>query len=197
MASKLIRTPPRPDDHGRMTDAEFTVLQKYRPQEERWQLIDGVPFMMTPATSVHQRLCHTLTSLILDGLESFRPELAALSERGLIIPGAAGFRPIADVAVVYDNYGGPYTDTFFLAAEILSPSNSEEYIEIKLNRYMEHPENLHVLVVWQDERRVDHWARSNAWAKRTLKSPKSTIDLPEFGCSFTLAQLYKRTPLAT
>jgi Uma2 family endonuclease len=197
MASQITKPPKAPQDHGLMSDTEFTVLQKYRPEEERWQLIDGVPFMMTPATDVHQRLCMNLGSLILDGIEIARPDLVALTERGLLFPGVEKFRPIADVAVVKQDFGGSYKPVFFLAAEVLSPSNTEEYIALKCQRYMQHPDNLHVLVVAQDERRVEHWARTNGWKKQTFKSLKSAIDLSEFGCRFTLAQLYKGTPLAT
>jgi Uma2 family endonuclease len=197
MASQITKPPTAPQDHGLMSDAEFTVLQKYRPEEERWQLIDGVPFMMTPATNRHQRFCVGLASIINDGLDHQRPDLHAFTERGLLVPGFANFKPIADVAVLLNGDGPSYNNRFFLAAEVLSPSNTEEYIALKCQRYMQHPDNLHVLVVSQDERRVDHWARSNGWKKQTFKSLKSAIDLPEFDCRFTLAQLYKGTPLAT
>ena len=196
MAAQILKPPKAPADHGLMSDHDFTFLQKYRPQEERWHPIDAVPFTMTPATNVHQRPCINLVNLLLDAVEIARPELVALNERGLLIPGVERFRPIADVAVVVNDHGGSYTDCFFLAAEVRLRPNAEEYIPLKCERSMQHPDNLHVLVISQDERRVEHWARSRDWARIELTALTDTVDLPEFDCRFTLPQLYKGAPLA-
>lgn len=185
-----------PAGDGLMSDEHFVILQKYRPPEERWQLIDGVPFMMTPATDRHQRMCLRLANLINDGLESARPDLIALTERGLLVPGVPRFRPIADVAVVLDDDGGSYKDRFLLAAEVLSPSNSEEYIAIKRSRYIQHPENLYVLVVAQDLLEVTISARAKGWEPQSLRALDDTVELPELGARFTLRALYQGTPLA-
>jgi len=40
-----------------------------RPDEERWELIDGVPMMMAPATRDHQRIASNLERLLNDALE--------------------------------------------------------------------------------------------------------------------------------
>ncbi len=185
-----------PAGDGLMSDEHFVILQKYRPPEERWQLIDGVPFMMTPATDRHQRMCLRLANLINNGLESARPDLIALTERGLLVPGVPRFRPIADVAVVLDDDGGSYKDRFLLAAEVLSPSNSEEYIAIKRSRYIQHPENLYVLVVAQDLLEVTVSARAKGWEPQSLRALDDTVELPELGARFTLRALYRGTPLA-
>ena len=191
----LEQPAPVAAEPGIMSDREFTILQKYRPQEERWQLIDGIAFMLTPASNRHQRMCLELAVLLNKGIEKTRPDLIALTERGLLVPGVSRFQPTADVAVVVDDDGGSYTDRFFLAAEILSPSNSEEYIEIKRTRYMQHPENLYVMVVAQDAVRVDIWARASGWEPRRLTSLRNLVTLPELGVRFTLNSLYRGSPL--
>jgi Uma2 family endonuclease len=188
---------PLPVEPGIMSDREFSILQKHRPQEERWQLIDGVPFMMTPATNRHQRMCLELAMLLNKGIGKTRPDLIALTERGLLVPGVPRFQPTADVAVVVDDDGGSYTNRFFLAAEILSPSNSEEYIEIKRNHYMQNPENFYVLVIAQDEVRVDLSARTSGWERKRLTSLRNIVVLPEFGVRFSLKSLYRGSPLST
>ena len=179
-----------------MTDNEFMTFIERRPEHERWQLIDGVPFCMNPATNRHQRLCLRLANLLNDGVEAKRPGLIALTERGLLMPGVRRFRPVADVAVVVDDDGGSYTESFYLAAEILSPSNTEEHIERKRLRYIQHPENLCVLVISQDVVRVQVWLRSSGWAMREATSLRHVVSVPELGVRFDLKSLYRGTPLA-
>lgn len=187
---------PEGPPEGLMTDDEFMAFIEKRPENERWQLIGGVPFCMNPATNRHQRLCLRLTNLLNDGIEAKRPDLIALTERGLIVPGVKRFRPIADVAVVVDDDGGSYTDRFFLVAEILSPSNTGEHIERKRQRYIQQPENLCVLVISQDEVRVEVWLRSAGWAMREATSLRHVVAVPELGVRFDLKSLYHGTPLA-
>jgi Uma2 family endonuclease len=186
---------PEGPPEGLMTDDEFLTFIEERPEHERWQLIDGVPFCMNPATNRHQRLCLRLANLLNDGVEAKRPDLVALTERGLLLPGVKRFRPIADVAVVLDDDGGSYTDSFFLAAEILSPSNTEEHIDAKRQRYIQHPENLCVLVISQDEVRVQVWLRSTGWTMRLATSLRNVVAVPELGVHFDLKALYGGTPL--
>lgn len=195
MVTELIKPPKVTPVLKNMTDEQFMTFQASRPEEERWQLVDGVPFMMTAARSRHQRLCLNLANLLQAGLEKTRKNLVALTERGLMVPGVHDFRPTADVAIHKDDDGGSYHDVFYLAAEILSESKTLEHIETKRQRYMQHPDNLHVLIVSQFERKVEHWARSRKWKLIDLTKTRDVVELPEFGCRFTLARLYRGTPL--
>lgn len=195
MATQLLKPSKVTPVLKTMTDDQFMIFQASRPEEERWQLIDGVPFMMTAARSRHQRLCLNLANLLQSGLDKTRKDLVALTERGLIVPSVQGFRPTADVAIHKDDDGGSYHDVFYLAAEVLSDSNTFEHIETKRQRYIQHPDNLHVLVVSQFERKVEHWARSRKWKLVELTKKRDVVELPEFGCRFTLARLYRGTPL--
>ena len=156
--------------------------------EKRLNRIDGVAASVNYATKT--------ATVDLDPDRAARPDLIALTERGLLVPGVPRFRPIADVAVVLDDDGGSYLDRFLLAAEVLSPSNSEEYIAIKRSRYIQHPENLYVLVVAQDMLEVTISARAKGWEPQSLRALDDTVDLPELGARFTLRALYRGTPLA-
>ena len=50
-----------------------------RPDEERWELIDGVAVMIAPPTKAHQRIASNLERLLNDALERHDPALAAYS----------------------------------------------------------------------------------------------------------------------
>src|SRR5262245_50689327 len=111
---------------GKFSVEEFFALIESRPEEERWQLIDGVAMMMPPPTLVHQRIASNLARLLNDHFDAGQAELFAFQEVGLIVPEAELFRPEADVAVLdalaeYESYA----NKFYLVAEILSESNTD------------------------------------------------------------------------
>ena len=95
-----MNTPFPVRQDGKFSVEEFFALIESRPEEERWQLIDGVAIMMPPPTLVHQRIASNLALELNTHFRSHRPELFAFQEVGLIVPEAELFRPEADVAVL-------------------------------------------------------------------------------------------------
>ena len=187
--------------HSQTPSSKFTVEEyldfiSTRPSEERWQLIDGVAMMMPPPTKAHQRIGSNFARLLNNHFELHRPEYYAYQEVGLIVPGVERFRPEADVAVE-DNAADyeSYSDKFYLVVEVLSDSNTDKDVEIKRQRYMQHPDNLYVLIISQKLSSVTVWARRMGWEPLELTKLEDTLDLPEFAFSTTLRALYAGTPV--
>ena len=180
-----------------MTEQDYLAFLATRSEEERWQLIDGDPFMMTSPTGTHQRIAFNLARLLDLSLEASRPHLGVLQEIGVRIPGHPRFLPIPDLAVT-DALAPPgsYIDRFYLAAEVLSESNTPEFIELKVSRYGLHPHNLYTLVVHQMEIRCEVWSRAGGWTRSILEGPDAILDLPEFGFRQPLRPLYRNTMVA-
>ena len=88
-----------------------------------------------------------------------------------------------------------YFEHFRLAAEILSPSNTRAEIAVKLRGYRKGPDNLYVVVIDSRELLVEIYARSRDWEQRTLKKAGDPIEMPEFGLSCRVRDLYRGTPL--
>src|SRR5436309_15189963 len=107
----------------------FRAFYQGRPEEERWELIDGVPMMMAPPTFVHQRIASNLERLLNDALETHDPGRAAYQRGGLNLKRAvANYDPEPDVVVVdvvlaQDQH---YVDRFYLAAEVV-PTATEKH----------------------------------------------------------------------
>lgn len=182
----------------RFTVDQFQSFYASRPNRERWQLIDGIVMMKPPPTKAHQRIGSNLALELNSHLKSHRTEFYAYQEVGLSVPDANLFRPEADVAVEdsaadYESY----SDKFYLVAEVLSDSNTDRDIEIKRRRYMEHPDNLYVLIIDQKSVMVEVWSRRDGWQQKILSSLADTLSLPEFGTSITLRAIYAGTPVAT
>jgi Uma2 family endonuclease len=182
---------------AKMTANEFLEFIEDRPREERWQLVDGVPFvMMSPASLPHQVIGRNLVRLLDFALEKNRPGLIAVQEVGLRLDHRSDFRPVADVAVLSAKVENEvYGARFHLAAEILSPSNTREHISRKRSRYSEGPDCLYVLVIAQDDFAVEVWSRGDHWKGRVFRSPDDLIELSEFGFVCRVGDLYRDTQL--
>ena len=117
----------------------FRAFYHGRPDEERWELIDGVPMMTAPPTFVHQRIASNLERLLNDALEVHRPTWAAYQRGGLNLKRAiSNYDPEPDVVVV-DVVLAPdphYVARFFLAAAVASdrpwPANARSTSCIKI-----------------------------------------------------------------
>lgn len=169
-----------------------------RPDSEKWQLVDGVAQrLMTPPLITHQALAAEIAFTINVALRAHRPDLMAYSETGVRLPDRLDFQPEPDVVVLPRPAPiGRWSERFFLVAEILSPSNSREMIDRKVELYSSGPSNLHVLVVAQDAVKVVHRARSADWSPVELGGEDRLL-LPEFGVDCLVADLYRGIELAT
>lgn len=183
----------------KMTADSFLEMTLSRPDEERWQLINGEPLlMMSPPTIVHQRIALNLALLVNDALDKWRQDLFALIEIGLIVETQKDFRPVVDLAIVdAEAQDIHYAPKFYMAAEIVSPSNTLEHISRKRLHYSEAPDCLHVLIIAQNDFCVEVWSRSSDWQGRVFRSPDDLIKLPEFGFTCRLGDLYRGTPISS
>jgi Uma2 family endonuclease len=178
------------------TADQFLDFLMSRPDEERWQLVDGLAIMMVPPSKVHQRIVGNFEAALNAALKVHRPDLFAYGNVGLRIPGVEDFHPQPDIVVctaeadyVY------YQERFSLVAEVISPSNTAEMIERKLELYRSHPDNLYCLTVDQDSVHVALYARDSAWAETHFRSLDDVLALPVFGFQTRLAAIYEGTPL--
>jgi len=193
MASAPLRAP-------RMSVELFRSFVEGRPDEEHWELINGVAMMMAPPTLAHQRIASNLERLLLDALESHAPTMTAFQAIGIKLgPAVQDYDPQPDV-VVTDNAsaekpGERYANRFYLVAEIVS-SSDRSHVESKREVYKLHESCNCILTVQQDrfEVRIDLRTDTN-WSEQVLKLPDDLLALPAFGLSCKLADLYRGTPL--
>jgi Uma2 family endonuclease len=183
-----------------MSRATFRAFTAGRPEEERWQLIDGVPVMMTPPTKAHQRIASNLETLLLTALEKHDADLTAYQRLGVNLgPEAEHYDPEPDVLVI-DAEIGPniderYADRFYLAAEVVS-SSDKTFVEAKREIYRRHAACKCVLVVQQNRYEVSIDVRTDAgWPQQVLVKPDDVLDLPAFGLRCKLSDLYRGTAL--
>jgi Uma2 family endonuclease len=185
-----------PPASGTMDVDEFMAFLETRPDGERWDLIEGVAVMMAPASYAHQRITYNLCALLNGAFAAKELDLFAYFDAGVRSPGVRNFQPQPDVVVVPGVAGYDlYSDRFQLAAEVLSPTNTRDEINLKLRRYREAPDNLYVVVIDPRKFFVEIHAKSEGWRPMILTVAADSIEMPEFGLNCRVVDLYRGTPL--
>jgi Uma2 family endonuclease len=176
--------------------ASFRAWLASRPDEEHWELIEGVPTMMTPPNRRHQRIASNLEMLLNAALKRHNLLLAAYHDIGVNIVSTVPYDPEPDVAVIREdeNPDPRYAERFYLVAEVLSESD-KGVIESKRDIYRAHPSCTCILLVRQDrleiivERRI-----GDGWRSQVLLGDDE-LTLPEFGLNCPVREVYRDTLL--
>jgi Uma2 family endonuclease len=188
----LTRTP-------QLTMEQFHAFRDSRPEEERWELIDGVPMMMPPPTLVHQRIAANLDRLLNAHFERLKPEWRSDREVGVLLKGDEKYNPEPDVTVIDSAIaiGQIYVERFYFVAEVMSESDKKGVLEAKLAYYKQHEHNRCALFIRQDQIGAHQHDRQNdgSWRQRRLKDPAAPLAFPDIGSIGRLGDLYKYTPL--
>jgi Uma2 family endonuclease len=174
----------------------FRAWLASRPDEEHWELIEGVPMMMTPPNRRHQRIASNLEKLLNAALKRHNPVLAAYQDIGVNIVSTVPYDPEPDVTVIREdeNPDPRYAERFYLVAEILSESD-KGIIESKRDIYCAHPSCTCILLVRQDRLEITVDSRvGDGWRSQVLHGTDELI-LPEFGLMCPVRDVYRDTPL--
>jgi Uma2 family endonuclease len=177
--------------------SSFRAWLASRPDEEHWELIEGVPMMMAPPNRRHQRIASNLEQLLNAALKRHNPALAAYRDIGVTIVSTVPYDPQPDVTVINENENPDprYAERFYLAAEVLSESD-RGIIEGKRDIYRAHPSCVYILMIRQDRIETEVDCRTgDGWRTQTLGDADRLV-LPEFGVTCPARDVYRDTPLA-
>jgi Uma2 family endonuclease len=176
--------------------ASFRAWLASRPDEEHWELIEGVPMMMTPPNRRHQRIASNLETLLNAALKRHNPVFVAYHDIGVNIVSAVPYDPEPDVAVIREdeNPDPRYAERFYLVAEVLSESD-KDIIESKRDIYRAHPSCTCILLVRQDRLEIIVDRRTGGgWHSQVLDGADE-LTVPEFGLICPVRDVYRDTPL--
>jgi Uma2 family endonuclease len=182
----------------KLTIEQFLAFYDTRPDEEQWQLIDGVALLMTPPFVVHQVIASNLQRLLNEAAERANADWRAYQRIGVELPEFPHYRPEPDVAVIDREVppGRRHVDRFYLVAEILS-SSDDERIGLKRDFYRAHEHNRAVLLLSQERPALELDRRINEeWTTEILSGAGALLALPDFGFACRLGDLYANTPVA-
>jgi Uma2 family endonuclease len=184
---------------GPMSVEEFYAFTDRRPDDEKWELIDGEPILNAAPSRLHQRIVKNLV-FILTGFER-RPGAAWEVLPGLGVRVSEKSRPEPDVLIIprvggsLDPQGRDRSDVV-AAFEVLSPSTEHRDLRWKRVAYTSLPSLTEYVVVAQDMVEVVVFARASGFEEHRLRSLDDSVELPSLGVSLSLAEIYRDTDLA-
>ena len=182
----------------RMSVEIFRRFYAGRPDEERWELINGAAIKLATSTLAHQRIASNLESCLEEALRDREPELTAL-QRFAVNIGSSIDDPSPDIVVIDSliraAHEDRYADRFYLVAEIVS-SNDRVDVESKRAVYKLHDSCTCILTVQQERFEVRIDLRTDTdWSEQVLQKPDDILALPAFGLRCKISDLYRGTPL--
>jgi Uma2 family endonuclease len=185
---------------GPMTVDEFYKFTDRRPDEEKWELIDGEPILNAAPSPLHQWIVkNVLFALMLLEREP-GATWAVLPELGVRV--SETNRPEPDVVIVprtgvsLDLQSRDLRDPL-VAFEVLSPSTKDRDLRWKRAAYTSLASLTHYVVIAQDAVEVVVFARENEFAEERLRSLSDSVKVPPLGISLPLAEIYRGTGLAS
>jgi len=183
---------------GPMTVEEYFAFTETRPDNEKWELIDGEPTLNASPSGTHHRILKNLIVLLATAERAKPGYWEAIPGIGARV--SATSLPEPDVMILpagtiqRDPYGRQTAD-IVATFEILSPSTAERDLRWKRTAYTSLATLTHYVVIAQDAVDVVVFARDAGFAERHLKSLDESLDLPALGISLPLSEIYRDTGL--
>ena len=169
-----------------MTVAEFLTWDA-PDGSHRWELIDGTPEAMAPASDRHAAILVQASRLLANHLDD-HPRCVALSQAGVAI-GDYNLR-IPDLSVSCASDDAPDVTRTVLIIEILSPSNARETWRAVVD-YTSLPDTVEILVLHSTEIKAELLYRaSGGWDRITLVTG-DTITLSSINFTAPLNAFYR------
>jgi Uma2 family endonuclease len=183
---------------GPMNVEEYFAFTDTRPDNEKWELIDGEPVLNASPSEFHQRILWNL-AVALGTIERERPQSWEASFGvGVRVSDTNLPQPDAFILPAGTIRADPYsrqTQEIIVIFEILSPSTAERDLRWKRTAYTSLPSLTHYVVIAQDAVDVVIFARDSGFAERHLRSLGDSLELPALGISLPLSEIYRDTGL--
>jgi Uma2 family endonuclease len=183
---------------GPMTVEEYFAFTVTRPDNEKWELIDGEPILNASPSGLHRQILWNLAILL--GTIQRRRQQSWEAIPGVGVRVSDTSLPEPDVFILpagtirRDPYGRETQDVL-VAFEILSPSTAERDLRWKRTAYTSLPSVTHYVVIAQDAVDVVVFAREAGFSERHFRSLDETLELPALGISLPLSEIYRDTGL--
>jgi Uma2 family endonuclease len=183
---------------GPMTVEEFYALTDTRPDNEKWELIDGEPILNASPSPVHQWIVKNLLVFLANKEREPKASWAVLPGLGVRVSRIN--RPEPDALIIprsafSSDVSQRDTSEMIVAFEILSPSTADRDLRWKKTAYTSLPSLTHYIVVAQDAVDVVVFARDTGFAERRYRSLAETIELSALGIALPLSEIYHDTGL--
>jgi len=187
---------PKLAPEQQMTIEEFLAFTDTRPEEERWELIEGVAIMNPSPVEHHQLVVSNIVAYLIVHKQRTGVTWLPMLGVGTRVPISPRSLPQPDVFVKAGaSTDSPVTDDAIVLFEVLSHSNTKSDQAWRRRVYASVPNCQHYVTVSLKAIQVDAYDRNTGWEKRSFNSLSDGLALPALDVSIPLADIYRWTPL--
>lgn len=176
-----------------MRAEEFFAFTATRPDDEKWELIEGEPVLNASASFLHQIIASNLIFLL--GRHARDAEADWVVVPGIGVRISPLSVPVPDVIVRPRSVAGVECDDMIIAFEVLSPSTANYDLRWKRKAYATLASLAQYVVIAQDALEVVSFDRVNGFAERRMETADTALDLPVIGARLALRDIYRDTGL--
>jgi Uma2 family endonuclease len=178
---------------GPMRAEEFYAFIATRPDDEKWELIDGEPILNPTPSYLHQKIVRNLLVLLDEAARRSRGGWEVLPGLGVRLSDTSV--PVPDVLIRPDKFiDGRDCDDMIVAFEVLSPTSVKRDLRWKRTAYASLPSLRPYVVAAQDGVDVLSFEREDgaaAFSERRLTRLDAALNLPAIGVRVDLADIYR------
>jgi Uma2 family endonuclease len=179
-----------------MTIEEFLAFTDTRPEEERWELIEGVPVLNPSPIDHHQIVVTNIVAFLVRWKIETKASWLPLIGTGTRVPVSVHSLPQPDVMVKErPPTGSAVSDDGLVLFEVLSKSNTKADQAWRRRVYASVPNCQHYVTVSLRGVEVVAYDRAGDWRPRTAASLAEALELPALGLAMPVADIYRWTPL--
>lgn len=187
---------PKLAPEQQMTIEEFLAFTDTRPDEERWELIEGVAIMNPSPVEHHQMVVSNIVSYLIAHKQRTGVTWLPLLGVGTRVPVSPRSLPQPDVFVKEGAAtDSAVTDDALVLFEVLSRSNTKADQAWRRKVYASVPNCQHYVTVSLKAVAVDVHDRASGWRHRSFGKLGDRVDLPALGLAVPVADIYRWTPL--
>lgn len=183
---------------GPMTVEEYFAFTDTRPDNEKWELIDGEPILNASPSNLHQTILFNL-AIALGTIQRAQPQTwEAAPGVGVRVSDTSLPEPDMFIRPAGTAQREPYrreTQHVMVAFEILSPSTMDRDLRWKRTAYTSLPSLTHYVVIAQDAVDVVIFAREEGFNERRLRSLRDSLEIRSPSISIPLSEIYRDTGL--
>mgnify|MGYP003387464752 CR=1 FL=1 len=181
-----------------MTIEEFLAFAETRPNEERWELIEGVPVLNAAPVDHHQIIVANIIFALMLHKGTRGASWLPMPGIGTQVPVSPHSLPQPDIFVKeYPLTGRSETYDALVVFEVLSRSNTKADQAWRRRVYASVPNCQHYVTVSMKAAVVAAYDRTTGWNERQAVGTTTAIDLPTLDPKLSLADVYRYTPLGT
>jgi Uma2 family endonuclease len=179
-----------------MTIEEFLAFLETRPDEERWELIEGVPTLNASPVDYHQMIVANITTVLMVHKMATGATWHPMSGIGTRVPISAHSLPQPDVFVLEGAPTGQSTTSDALVIfEVLSRSNTKSDQAWRRKVYASVPNCQHYVTVSLKLQEITVFDRSTGWKPRKASGTAGAVELAVLGTTLRVEDVYRFVPV--